>query len=122
MYENVLLENPGHGNHWLTLHLEGVRSNRDALGARIRVRVRRPGGAERDIHATVGTGGSFGSSPFRQEIGLGDAVAVVLVEVTWPATGEVQRFEGLQRDRAYRLRESQPAPQPLAVRRFDLSP
>ena len=44
VYENVLLENPGHGNHWLTLHLEGVRSNRDALGARVRVRVRRPAG------------------------------------------------------------------------------
>ena len=122
VYENVLLENPGHGNHWLTLHLEGVRSNRDALGARIRVRVRRPAGAERDIFATVGTGGSFGSSPFRQEIGLGDAAAVVLVEVTWPATGQVQRFEGLFRDRAYRLRESEPAAQPVARRRFDLSP
>ena len=35
---NVLFENPGHGNHWLTLRLVGTRSNRAAIGARVRVR------------------------------------------------------------------------------------
>ena len=33
---NVLFENPGHGNRWLTLRLVGTRSNRAAIGARVR--------------------------------------------------------------------------------------
>ncbi len=122
VYENVLLENPGHGNHWLTLYLEGVRSNRDAIGARLRVRVDSESAGERDVYVTVGTGGSFGSSPLRQEIGLGDAVAIALVEVTWPATGIVQVFESLELDRAYRLRESVLLATEVALSRFDLPP
>ena len=34
---NVLFQNPGHGNHWLTLKLVGTRTNRAAIGARVRV-------------------------------------------------------------------------------------
>ena len=68
-YQNVLFENPGHGHRWLTLRLEGVQSNRDALGARIQARVRAKG-IVRDIYATVGSGGSFGASSLQQEIGL----------------------------------------------------
>ena len=121
-YENVLLENPGHGNHWVTLYVEGVRSNRDAMGARLRVRVNSASVGERDIYVTVGTGGSFGSSPLRQEIGLGDAVAIAHVEVTWPATGIRQIFGKLELDRAYRLRESAPLATEMRLTPFDLSP
>src|SRR6185295_1942424 len=49
---NVLFENPGHGNHWLTLKLQGVRSNRAAIGARIKVIVRE-NSIERSIYKTV---------------------------------------------------------------------
>lgn len=81
---NILYENPGNANGWITLVLEGTTCNRDAIGARIRVAVRRPDGSLRDIYATVGTGGSFGSSSLRQEIGLGDAEHIEFVEVQWP--------------------------------------
>src|SRR5713101_6602951 len=37
VYHNVLYQNPGNSNHWITLKLEGVLSNRAAIGARIRV-------------------------------------------------------------------------------------
>jgi hypothetical protein len=121
VYPNVLYENPGHGHHWLTLRLEGTRSNRDAVGARVRVHLRRADGRRRDVYVTVGTGGSFGSTSLQQEIGLGDAAAIDHVEITWPATGQRQRLEGLARDRAYRVREGQGA-EPLALRPFDLSP
>ena len=39
---NVLFRNPGHGNRWITLRLEGVRSNRSAIGARVPVARLRP--------------------------------------------------------------------------------
>ena len=122
VYRNVLFENPGHGNHWLTLLLQGKRSNRDAIAARIQVRVKTGAGRVRDIYATVGSGGSFGSSPLRQEIGLGRAAAIEWVEITWPASGEKQRFAKLKMDRAYRLLEGERKVQRVSLSHFDLSP
>ncbi|MFQ5876311.1 MAG: FG-GAP-like repeat-containing protein [Acidobacteriota bacterium] len=114
---SVLFENPGHGNHWVTLRLVGRRSNRSAIGARIRVRVREPGGS-RDIYATVGTGGSFGGNSLQQEIGLGAAAAIAHIEVTWPASGVRQVFRDVAMDRAYRVVETATELEPLEVTRF----
>ena len=105
---SALYENPGNSNHWITLQLEGVRSNRSAIGARITVKVE-AGAGLRLIRRTVGSGGSFGASPLRQEIGLGDAHRIESVEVLWPATGQTQKIEGLRVDHTYRLREGAPA-------------
>ena len=66
-----LFENPGHGNDWIALKLVGVKSNRTAVGARIKVTVEDEKGQRRAIHRTVGPGGSFGASPLLQHIGLG---------------------------------------------------
>ncbi|MEE9291477.1 MAG: CRTAC1 family protein, partial [Acidobacteriota bacterium] len=88
---SALFENPGTPHRWITLRLEGRRSNRSGVGARIRVRVRTPGGA-REIHRTVGAGGSFGGNSLQQEIGLGNALAIEAIEIAWPATGEIQVF------------------------------
>jgi hypothetical protein len=104
---STLFENPGNENGWLGLELEGVRSNRRAMGARIKVVVG-GGPGPRFIYRTVGSGGSFGASPLRQEIGLGAASRVERVEVFWPATGEIQKIEGLQPRRRYRIREGSP--------------
>ena len=117
-----LFENPGHGNRWLYLYLEGVQSNRDGLGARIRVQVTTASGGERSVYLTVRAGSSFGSSTLRREIGLGDATAIQVVEVFWPTSGERQLFEDLSLDRAYRVREGDPRAVEVALQRFDLSP
>jgi hypothetical protein len=106
-YPNQLFANPGHGNHWLKLQLEGVQSNRIALGDRIKVVVRTPSGS-REIDRVVGSGGSFGaSSILRQEIGLGEAEAIERVEIAWPRTGRVQTITGLAPDRCYAIREGE---------------
>jgi hypothetical protein len=101
---SALYLNPGEGNHWLRLELQGVRSNRSAIGARIKVELTTSSGIRR-VYRTVGSGGSFGCSPLRAEIGLKDARAISSVEVFWPATGRTQRLTGLLRDRGYRIRE-----------------
>ena len=103
-YPSQLFANPGHGNHWLKLKLEGVQSNRSALGARIKV-VAKTAGGEREIYRVVGSGGSFGASPLRQEIGLGQATAIARVEIFWPRTGLTQVIGDLQLDHAYLVRE-----------------
>ncbi|MBZ0111920.1 MAG: CRTAC1 family protein [Thermoanaerobaculia bacterium] len=102
-YQNALFVNPGHGNHWVTLRLEGEASNRSAIGARIRLVLETPSG-KRQVFATVSTGGSFGSSSLQQEIGLGDALRVELVEVGWPAGG-TDRFSGIPMDSILLVRE-----------------
>ncbi|HEU4401653.1 MAG TPA: CRTAC1 family protein [Candidatus Polarisedimenticolia bacterium] len=120
-YRNVLYENPGFGNHWLTLNLEGVTSNRAAIGARIRTVVRTADG-ERSIYKTVRSGGSFGASPLRQEIGLGQARSVERVEILWPASGEHQVLRGLEMDHFYRVREGESQAMPVSLKSFRLSP
>jgi hypothetical protein len=107
-YMSALLENPlsdkaGYGNHWLGLKLEGVASNRSAIGARVRVEAVTATG-KRSIWRTVNTGTSFGDSPLELHIGLGDAKSVEAVEIRWPS-GRVQRMGGLAMDRAWRVKE-----------------
>lgn len=118
-YQNVLFENPGHANHWITICLEGTRSNRMGVGARLRVRVKTPRGA-RDIYLTVSTGGSFGDSTLQQETGLGDATSIEMIEVTWPVTGKTQVFHGVAMDQFVRIREGDDSVTRLSRKRFVL--
>ncbi len=104
-FQSALYRNPGNRNHWITLQLEGVRSNRAAFGARIDVAVKAEGGGVRHIYRTVGFGSSFGGNPLEQHIGLGGAARLADVTVTWPTSGAVDHIEGVPVDRRYRLRE-----------------
>jgi hypothetical protein len=117
---SVLYENPGTRNGWIGLEFEGTAANRSAIGARVKVTLRTPAGS-RTLHRTVGTGGSFGSSTLRQEIGLGDATGIAQVEVRWPGSGRVQLVRGLERGRRYQVREGRMAPVLLDRPRFTLS-
>jgi hypothetical protein len=101
---STLYRNPGSANRWVELELEGVKSNRGAVGARIKVTVDTPRGP-RVLYRTVGSGGSFGGSPLRQHVGLGDARRIAALEVSWPATGQTQRLPGVEMARRYRIRE-----------------
>jgi len=116
-YHHQLFANPGHGNNWLKLKLEGVKSNRAAIGARIKVVVQTEEG-ERAICRTVGSGGSFGASPMRQEIGLGQARTVKRAEIFWPVTGATQVLTGLEINRLYHVREGEAAAKMVRLKSF----
>lgn len=103
-FPNALYVNPGNGNKWLSVRLVGVESNRSAIGARIKVTVTESGG-RRDIHAVVGSGGSFGASSLEQEIGLGSADVVESLEVCWPTSGIRQTFKDVPLNSALEIRE-----------------
>lgn len=105
-YRNVLFQNPGNSNHWVKLKLEGIRSNRPAIGARLKITVQNSTGL-RDLFKTVNGGGSFGSNPFRQELGLGEATAITQLEIIWPGSGLRQVVRGLELDHGYRVREGE---------------
>ncbi len=117
-FRNALFENPGTPHHWISLRLAGVASNRSAIGARLHVVTRTQEG-ERSIHRTVRSGGSFGASPLRQEIGLGDAQGVERVEIQWPA-GAIQVIGPLEMDRHYLVREGSTGAIPLPLKSYRL--
>ncbi len=115
--QSVLFANPGTKNHWISLDLQGVKSNRSAIGTRIRVTVATPNG-ERAIYRTVSSGGSFGDSPFRQHIGLANAVSVKEIEIKWHGSNKIQKLSKIKFDTFYRLRENQLNPEIAPLKAF----
>ncbi|MCI0682998.1 MAG: CRTAC1 family protein [Gemmataceae bacterium] len=96
-YHNVLFQNPGQGNNWLSVKLVGKKTNRAAIGARIKV-VTAPapsGEAPLTVHRHVSSGSSFGANPLEQHIGLGKADRVARLEIHWPTSGTTQVFEDI---------------------------
>lgn len=94
--------NQTEGGHFLTLRLEGTKSNRDAVGARITLWA----GGRSMIAQRIG-GGSYQSAPDpRIHFGLGESTAVDEVEVRWPS-GTIDRHRGLKADRGYLIREGE---------------
>jgi hypothetical protein len=100
-----LFENPGNGNDWINLKLIGVKTNRSAIGARIKVTVKNGAEQPRSIYRTVGSGGSFGSSPLEQHIGLGKSAKVVSVEIFWPVSDTRQNFLDVEKNQFLEIKE-----------------
>jgi hypothetical protein len=102
-FHNALFENPGHGNRFLHLKLVGVRSNRTGVGARVQVVVPGP----REIHRAVGSVSSFGGSPLRLEIGLGQAASIERLVVRWPGGKGAEVFTDVPLDSYLRITEGE---------------
>lgn len=100
-----LFENPGNGNDWISLKLVGVKANRSAIGARIKVTVKDQAGARRSIYRTVGSGGSFGGSPLQQHIGLGKLAQIVSIEIVWPGSRTPQTFSNVGKNQFLEIKE-----------------
>jgi tetratricopeptide (TPR) repeat protein len=99
--------NTSRPGHWFTLILEGVASNRDAVGARIKLRA---GGIEQ-THWRLGGGSYIAAADPRIHVGLGAADSIERLEVKWPS-GRIDHFDSLRTDIIYKLREGDPRPQP----------
>jgi hypothetical protein len=94
-----LNRSPGSG-HWLLLDLVGTRSNRDGLGAKVKLV---SGGKVQHNHATTSVG-YISSSDRRVHFGLGESVTVERIEIHWPG-GTVQRLSGIRADQVLRVVE-----------------
>jgi hypothetical protein len=90
-----LFRNPGTGNNWISVKLVGVKTNRAALGARIKLTLASGGGKTQFFYRDVNTGGSFGGSPLQQHIGLGKASRIETLEIWWPTSKTRQIFRNL---------------------------
>ena len=97
----TLLHNASnHGNHFVNFKLLGTKSNRDALGARIRV----TSGKINQIREIAGGGSYLSQSDLRANFGLGEIAVASTVEVTWPS-GVHQVFRDVKADRFYLIEE-----------------
>ena len=107
-YNKALFANPnqGNGNHWLALQLRGEKSNRAALGAKIKLTLVDAKGAKSMRYREVSSGGSFGASSLSQHIGLGKAAKIDALEITWPMSKQVQVFRNVAMDQALTIQET----------------
>jgi hypothetical protein len=77
----VLINETQTSNHWITLKLVGVKSNRDAIGAQVKIST-----LAGDQFATVSTSGSYqSSSDKRVHFGLGAEDSIREIEIRWPS-------------------------------------
>ncbi len=109
VYRNALFENPGAGNHWLTVRLVGRTVNRPAIMGRIRVDIIEDG-EPRTVHALVSSGGSFGANSLQQEIGLGQAERIESLAVWWPGEATWQEYPAVDLDIQIEIEQGEPEP------------
>ena len=108
-YQNPLYLNPGQNtNNWIGLELAGVKSNRAGIGAKIKVTFL-DNGIRRSVYRELNSGGSFGSNPLRQHIGIGSAALVERIEIRWPVTGKTQVLTNLRPKQCIRIIEGNPS-------------
>jgi hypothetical protein len=100
--KHALLRNEvGQNRHWLQVELVGTKSNRDAVGARISIKVN---GKPQMREVVLGDG--YGSqNSLRQHFGIGDASSVDEVVVKWPRSGVVQTFKNVTGNRIIEITE-----------------
>jgi hypothetical protein len=82
-----------------------VKTNRAAIGARIKVTVENREQGTRSIYRTVGSGGSFGASPLQQHIGLGKDARIVDLEIWWPVSNTRQHFSNVGKNQFLEIKE-----------------
>lgn len=96
----VLHNSGGNGNHFLNFKLIGKKSNRDALGARVRVVC----GTVSQIREIAGGGSYLSQSDLRSNFGLGKSKRAETVEISWPS-GQRQTFRDVEADKFYLVDE-----------------
>ena len=82
------------------LNLIGTTSNRDAIGARVRLTA----GGKTQTRLRVNTSGYLSHSDVRLHFGLGDARRIDRIEIRWPS-GKVQTLEGERPNRIITVTE-----------------
>ena len=106
---SLLVNQVRNGNHWIAFKTTGTKSNRDGIGAKIRVKA-----GERILVDEVRSGSSYDSNnDMRAHFGLGKNEKVEWVEVRWPR-GLTEKFANPRIDSIVNLKESSGAAVPDA--------
>jgi hypothetical protein len=87
-------------NHWIELKLEGTRSNRDAIGARVKLITK----SMTQYNQVTTACGYASSSAGPMHFGLGADTPVEEIEIRWPS-GTIQQLKNVMADRVVHIRE-----------------
>jgi hypothetical protein len=98
---SVLRNDGGNQNHWLMIKCIGTRSNRSAIGARVRVSAN----GRTQVDEVISGSGYYSQNDLRLHFGLGTSDVVDVVEVVWPS-GDRESFRNIAADHLLVIRES----------------
>jgi hypothetical protein len=98
----ILRPEGGPNNHWISFQLEGVKCNRLALNARVRVIA----GDLQQLGEVISGGSYLSQNDLRLHFGLGSHDAVDQAQIQWP-DGARENLAHLAADRFYVVREGQ---------------
>lgn len=108
----MILHNEGSsGNHWITFQLTGSKSNRAAIGARIRLTA----GGMTQIEEVRSGGSYLSQNDLRPHFGLDSATKIESVEIRWPS-GIIDTLKNLAADKFYAVLEGKGLVDPEQVR------
>ena len=106
---SLLVNEAKSSNHWIAFKTFGTKSNRDGIGAKIRLKI-----ADRTLVDEVRSGSSYDSNnDMRVHFGLGAASKLAWVEVRWPS-GLREKFAKVRVDAINNLKEGSGEPSPTA--------
>ncbi len=94
------------GNNWIKIRLEGTKSNRSGIGARIRCETKFPGEikAHSQIDEVRSGGGYLSQSDLRVHFGLGKAQKVDVLEIRWPS-GQIDTVKDIPANQVVHIKE-----------------
>jgi hypothetical protein len=102
----ILLNNAVVKNHWILLDLRGTKSNRDAIGATVKLVTASGRALYNHVNPSVGF---MSSSDRRVHFGLGSEAKIDHLEIHWPS-GIVQRLDHPAADQILKVEEKATAP------------
>ena len=115
-YPNAFYLNPGQAkNNWICLTLQGTTTNRLAIGSQVKLTFRE-NGVQRSVYREVNSGGSFGASPLRREIGIGRATVIDKIEIRWHGSSKTQVFRNVRPNQFLRITEGSPDLRNMALK------
>jgi hypothetical protein len=99
-YPSLLRNDGGNANHWLEVLLIGTKSNRDGVGASLKIT------AGDFVHVEQSKGGMsyMSASDPRILFGLGKHTKIDSLEITWPS-GQIDRLKDLPSDKIIAIKE-----------------
>jgi hypothetical protein len=81
--EDMVYKNNGNNNHWISFKLVGTNTNRDAIGAKVKIKSNN----KWQMDYIASQSGSYSSNSFNIEFGLGASEAIDTVLIEWPLKG-----------------------------------
>ncbi len=94
---DLLYHNNGNNNHWITISLEGTKSNRSAIGAKVYVKAIINGKSCWQLREVSAQNGYCSQNDLRMHFGLGQSAHIEEIKIIWPS-GLQQSFQEVKPD------------------------